>query len=168
VSREFGGTPRQRIGINSGSALLGNIGSRRRFNYTVLGDMVNLASRLEASNKLYGTTIIASEATVALTGAAFAWRELDTIRVKGRTQAVRIYEPLGLAGQVGPDVLSRARTYGEGLKRYRARDFAGAAEKFAIVAGGDPSSALFLARVRHFAQQSPGPEWEPVNAQEAS
>src|SRR5262249_40875307 len=134
VSREFGGTPRQRIGINSGSALVGNIGSRRRFNYTVLGDMVNLASRLEASNKLYGTTIIASEATVALTGAAFAWRELDTIRVKGRTQAVHVYQPLGLAGQVAPDVLSRAHTYGEGLKHYRARDFAGAAEKFALVA----------------------------------
>ena len=81
---------------------------------------------------------------------------------------MRIYQPLGLAGQVASDVLSRAHTYEEGLKRYRARDFAGAAEKFALVADGDPPSALFLARVRHFAQQSPGSEWEPVNVQEAS
>src|SRR5215831_19580643 len=94
VSREFGGTPRQRIGINSGSALLGNIGSRRRFNYTVLGDMVNLASRLEGANKYFGTSIIASEATVALTGAGFVWRELDIVRVQGRSQPVKIFEPL--------------------------------------------------------------------------
>ena len=77
---------RQRIGLNSGEALVGNIGSRRRFNYTVMGDMVNLASRLEGANKFFGTTIIASETTVALTGGAFAWRELDAIRVKGRAQ----------------------------------------------------------------------------------
>ena len=109
VSAAFGGTVRQRIGVNSGEALVGNIGSRRRFNYTVMGDMVNLASRLEGSNKLYGTTVIASEATVALTGRAFVWRELDAIRVKGRTQAVRIFEPLGATGEVAPDLLSRAR-----------------------------------------------------------
>jgi class 3 adenylate cyclase/CHASE2 domain-containing sensor protein len=161
-----GGTVRQRIGLNSGEALVGNIGSRRRFNYTVMGDVVNLASRLEGSNKLYGTTVVASEATVALTGRAFVWRELDAIRVKGRTQAVRIFEPLGVAGQVAPDLLSRAQTYREGLTRYRARDFAGAAEQFTLVAGDDPPSALFLERARQLAQQPPGPGWEPVNAQE--
>jgi adenylate cyclase len=101
VNAAFGGTVRQRIGLNSGEALVGNIGSRRRFNYTVMGDVVNLASRLEGSNKLYGTTVIAAEATVALTGAAFVWRELDAIRVKGRRQAVRIFEPLAYA-QLGP------------------------------------------------------------------
>jgi hypothetical protein len=157
---------RQRIGLNSGEALVGNIGSRRRFNYTVMGDVVNLASRLEGSNKLYGTTVVASEATVALTGRAFVWRELDAIRVKGRTQAVRIFEPLGVAGQVAPDLLSRAQSYREGLTRYRARDFAGAAEQFTLVAGDDPPSALFLERARQLAQQPPGPGWEPVNAQE--
>ncbi|HEX4826662.1 MAG TPA: adenylate/guanylate cyclase domain-containing protein [Xanthobacteraceae bacterium] len=166
VHAAFGGTVRQRIGLNSGEALVGNIGSRRRFNYTVMGDVVNLASRLEGSNKLYGTTVIASEATVTLTGAAFVWRELDAIRVKGRRQAVRIFEPLGVAGEVAPELLSRAQAYGAGLTRYRARDFAAAAEKFALVADDDPPSALFLARARQLTQQPPGADWEAVSAQE--
>jgi adenylate cyclase len=166
VSAAFGGTVRQRIGLNSGEALVGNIGSRRRFNYTVMGDVVNLASRLEGSNKLYGTTVLASEATVTLTGRTFVWRELDAIRVKGRRQAVRIFEPLGVAGEVAPELLSRAQAYGAGLTRYRGRDFAAAAEQFALGAHDDPPSALFLERARQLAQQPPGPDWEPVSAQE--
>ena len=89
----------QRIGINSGEALVGNFGSQRRFNYSVMSDAVNLASRLEGANKFYGTTIIASETTVALAGDDFAWRELDAIRVKGRTQALKIYELLARASR---------------------------------------------------------------------
>jgi class 3 adenylate cyclase len=166
VNAAFGRTVRQRIGLNSGEALIGNIGSRRRFNYTVMGDMVNLASRLEGTNKFYGTTVIASEATVDLTGRAFVWRELDAIRVKGRTQPVRIFEPLGAVGEVAPDLMSRAQAYGEGLTRYRARDFAAAAEQFARVAGDDPPSTRLLERARQLAQQPPGPDWEPVNAQD--
>jgi adenylate cyclase len=166
VNAAFGRAVRQRIGLNSGEALIGNIGSRRRFNYTVMGDMVNLASRLEGTNKFYGTTVIASEATVALTGRAFVWRELDAIRVKGRVQPVRIFEPLGAAGEVAPDLTSRAQAYGEGLTRYRARDFEGAAAQFATVASDDPPAARMLERARQLAQQPPGPDWEPVNAQE--
>jgi hypothetical protein len=132
-----------------------------------MGDMVNLASRLEGSNKLYGTTVIASQTTVALTGAAFVWRELDTIRVKGRMQAVPIFEPLGTAGHVAPQLRNSAHAYGEGLKRYRARDFAGATQQFALAAGDDPPSALFLKRVQELARNPPGPDWEPVNAPEA-
>jgi adenylate cyclase len=166
VHAAFGATLRQRIGLNSGEALVGNIGSRRRFNYTVMGDMVNLASRLEGLNKLYGTTILASEAAVTLAGEAFVWREVDAIRVKGRSEAVRVFEPLGLAGEVSAELISRADTYRKGLEYYRAANFAAAAEQFGFLAGTDPPSALFLKRCRQLLQQPPGPDWEPVSAQE--
>jgi adenylate cyclase len=161
-----GGQVRQRIGLNSGEALVGNIGSRRRFNYTVMGDMVNLASRLEGANKLFGTTIIASEATVALTGKTFSWRELDAIRVKGRSQAVKIYEPLGEADKVPLDAVLRAQTYSEALACYRARDFAGAADKLSRFAADDPPAARLSDRARQLLQNPPGPDWEPVNTQD--
>jgi adenylate cyclase len=152
-----GRTVRQRIGLNSGEALVGNIGSRRRFNYTVMGDMVNLASRLEGANKVFGTTVIASETTRALTGEIFEWRELDAIRVKGRDNSVRIHEPLAASREAAP-----AQVYAEGLARYRARDFTGAAEQFARFAEIDPPSASMLARARELTRHPPGPDWEAI------
>ncbi len=151
-----------RIGLNSGEALVGNIGSQRRFNYTVMSDAVNLASRLEGANKYFGTSIMASEMTVAFAGPEFAWRELDTIRVKGRDHPAKIYDLLGESGQQTPEQSARVAAYAEGLRRWRARDFAGAMECFARIAAVDPPSALFLARVKELASHPPGPDWEPV------
>jgi class 3 adenylate cyclase len=156
----------QRIGLNTGEALVGNIGSRRRFNYSVMSDAVNVASRLEGANKYYGTTIIASETTVAVAGDSFAWRELDATRVKGRESAVKIYELMAPAGEETPPQRDAAASYAEGLARWRNREFEAAAHSFARAAAFDKPSALFLARARELAQQPPSADWEPVSALE--
>jgi class 3 adenylate cyclase len=159
-----GYTVAHRMGLNSGAALVGNIGSRRRFNYSVMSDAVNVASRLEGANKYYGTTIIASETTVALTGSTFAWRELDAVRVQGRSAPVKIYELLAAAGQETPQQAASAAAYAEGLSHWRKREFDAAAKCFADVAEGDTPSTLFLNRAEMFVNDPPGLDWEPVNA----
>jgi adenylate cyclase len=155
-----------RMGLNSGEALVGNIGSRRRFNYSVMGDVVNVASRLEGANKYYGTTIVASEMTVALTGSKFAWRELDAVRVRGRSAPVRIYELLAEAGQETPQQVASAAAYAEGLAHWRTREFDAAAACFERVAEIDMPSALLLGRTSALRSNPPGPDWDPVSTLE--
>jgi adenylate cyclase len=152
----------QRIGINSGAALVGNFGSQRRFNYSVMSDAVNLASRLEGANKFYGTTIIASDTTAALAGEAFAWRELDTIRVKGRTQSLKIHELLALASELTPPQRCAMTDYAAGLSHWRDGEFDLAANCFDRSAEHDRPSALFRDRARQAAQQVASPDWDPV------
>ncbi len=156
-----------RMGLNSGEALVGNIGSRRRFNYSVMSDAVNVASRLEGANKYYGTAIIASETTVAATGGTFAWRELDATRVKGRNTPVKICELLAEAGGETTEQREAASAYAQGLAHWRAREFEAAAASFSRVAEFDPPSALFLRRAREYAKQPPDTGWEAVSALES-
>jgi adenylate cyclase len=153
----------QRIGLHTGVGIVGNIGSKRRFNYTVMGDTANLASRLEGANRFYGTTILASEATVHLAGPAVAWREIDTVSVVGRTGPVRVYEPMGRADEMTEERVSLTKVYAEGLRCWRSRDFAGAIRNFERLSGTDPPARFFLMRCRRLMQEPPASGWDHVH-----
>jgi adenylate cyclase/guanylate cyclase len=127
-----------------------------------MSDAVNLASRLEGANKFYGTTVIASETTVALTGETFAWRELDTIRVKGRNNQLKIYQLLALAEDLSASQVAVTADYANGLAHWRAGEFDRAVECFAQAAEADRPSRMFLERAKIYAQQAPSGEWDPV------
>jgi adenylate cyclase len=158
-----GCTLSHRIGLNSGEALVGNIGSRRRFNYTAMGDAVNLAARLEGANKYYGTTIMASQTTMALAGPAITWRELDTIRVAGREKPVTVFEPVCEAGAESLEQRATLEAYANGLAHWRARDFKGAGAAFALLADRDPPAAFLGERAKRFDASPPPPGWQPIN-----
>jgi adenylate cyclase len=156
-----------RIGINSGRALVGNIGSDTRLNYTAIGDTVNIASRLEGANKIFGTSIVIGEATRREAGDRILVRELDSIAVYGRAEGIAIFELIGLA-EDGP-APAWAELYARALEKYRARDFRRAAELFSEVTalrGADKASTLMLERCERFLRDAPPAEWSGVTALE--
>ena len=160
-NREHAPPIRHRIGLNTGQALIGNIGSQRRFNYTAFGDSVNLASRLEQANTSFGTSILAAESVALATKEAFVWREIDTIRVKGRTTPVTVFEPLCRRGEETRTQLEKAQAYAEGLGAWRARDFRSAEIAFSRFPN-DPPAALFRKRCRALIDDPPDSRWEPI------
>ncbi|HLZ02648.1 MAG TPA: adenylate/guanylate cyclase domain-containing protein [Bradyrhizobium sp.] len=152
-----------RIGIATGDALVGTIGSEFMMSFTVMGDTVNLASRLEGANKVYGCRCLISEATAKMCGSDLEFREIDRLVVVGQTQPQTVYEIMGKKGELAAAQVVLRTRYGEGLAAYRARRvdearkaFAGALE--AAPADG-PSTAL-LARLEVFAQNPPAEDWD--------
>ena len=153
-----------RTGINSGRMLVGNIGSELRLNYTVIGDTVNVASRLESANKQYGTRILIGTETKRLIGDAFLTREIDSIAVYGRTEGLAVYELIGPA-EVSGESTDWIASYEEGLSRYRRRDFSGAIVYFEAALSGRPHdlpASLLLERCRQLQHSSLDPEWSSV------
>ncbi len=154
------------VGVSTGPCVVGNMGSRQRFDYSVLGDPVNLASRLEGQTKTYGVGTVIGEATRAL-APEFAALELDLIAVKGKRQAVRVYGLLGPpAVAEDPAFRALAERHGAMLAAYRGQRWAEARELLAGCAAQDPKLAalyeLYGARVDHYEQDPPGPDWDGV------
>jgi adenylate cyclase len=159
--RRFGRALGMRIGLNTGPAVVGNMGSSRRFDYTAMGDTINLAARLESAAKQYGVGILAGEETVARAGDAIMSREVDLVRVVGKARPVRIFELIGERGAVPPAAEERLREFGEALTIFRRREWAAGAAAFAALAG-DPVAALYADRSRRFAAEPPAEGWDFV------
>jgi adenylate cyclase len=154
-----------RFGINTGEMVVGNMGTPTKMDYTIMGNSVNLASRLEGVNKQYGTWILASEATHNEAGDAFAWRQMDRVRVVGIQEPVRLFELIDERSAVDARTLEAIETFHKAQALFEGRQWDQAVELFEEVQKalpGDGPSEVFMKRCREFKKKPPPDNWDGV------
>src|SRR5271157_4025864 len=160
IRARIGKDMRMRVGMNTGPAVVGNMGSKTRFDYTMLGDQVNLSARLEGINKQFGTYVMISRAVVDKMAGAFPARELSRVAVVGRKEPVVVFEPM-----LPEDFAARRaalEVFGRGLQAFYAGRFAEAEGIFAGVAAEDPAAASYARKCRELAAEPPAESWSGV------
>jgi len=153
-----------RIGINTGSMVAGNMGTGSKMNYTIMGNAVNLAARLEGVNKQYGTWIIASESTIQEAGESVLTRKLDKVRVVGINEPVRLHELINMTDYADPNEKKLVEVFDQALQYYENRKWKEAIEGFKeslSIENGGPS-AIYLRRCEHYLNNPPNDAWDGV------